>query len=304
MSANNTTLNNKSTLTLLSIVSLIWLIVAQLPYFFYYTCDYLGSCYITTVYTLSFKIDAFSLICSLIAILPCVLFLLYVLKLHEKMPPAIVFGSIIVQQLLFIIIFFIYGHGFTRTGVFCQLVVLFAATWALFGSNRGFKNRISIIVPMALSIFTVIYDNYRFIVNFVDEIRYYLDDGHVIYIFSTICGLLGPILFYLALLIYGLTNSDSTSAPAGDYDNYGGYSGYSDCSNGGNSYGGLTYTSSESSYEAPSPIATVSATTTTTPDTPKCDPMKELTELKANLQNGTISQEEYDSRLADIMSKI
>ena len=179
---NQRKLNYKIPIDILSFVSLIYAVLAEIASLFNYVDD-----------KLTFGFISVALLIRLVVTLaPYVLLVLYISKFYKKSKAdilvPIIFGLIAINLIIY----------FSPSNLLRSIAFLFAMFCAL----TGFSNKRLFIIAMACGLlfeFISIIETFRFILWYIES-RYYL------YIIDLSIRTLGTVALYIALLLFGLKN--------------------------------------------------------------------------------------------------
>lgn len=204
ISEKQRTLRFKTPIILLSLISLLFAILSCITYFVDNKREYN---YSYSSYELAFSFPSiFELISLLIRIAPYVLLVIYLLKFHNKTKATILvpitFGLIAFTSIYHFIKSFIYGYDiYFRTLIF-DIAIIIAFTLATINALKGFTKVVYLIIAIVVGLHV----EFISIINILQSIDVYLEQGLYLYLFTWLIGNFGTIIFYIALLLFGLNN--------------------------------------------------------------------------------------------------
>lgn len=241
----------KTPIILLSFTSLVFTVIGNTTYFTDYFATNDGGYYP----------DRF--IIFLLSVIPYILFVMYLLRFHNKAKATILipitFGLISITSLIYCFYrpkYIVMGSsgGISLGNGLLMILVAIAFALAFINSLNGFSKKTFLIIAIVAGII----HECSVMVPFLCEIHFFVEAGLHMYLFLWPIGMLGTILFYIALLLFGLTN---------------------------------TIPCILSSKPKPEKVETLTTE-------------QQLKQLKSQLDNGTITEQEYRALRADIINNL
>ena len=186
----------KTPIFILTLVALIFRVILSIDSFLFYPFDF-GSP------------NVWILIYSIFALAPIVLFLIYILKFHQKLTASIlvpiVFGLIAIESIFILIIdSILYGFDFTSLA-FSSLVFIIPFVLATICALNGLTKKTLIIVAFSVVFLPCSIEMFELLRN----IPYYFEGNFNFYYNNPIvnlCETLGPIAFYVSLFLFAMKN--------------------------------------------------------------------------------------------------
>lgn len=202
-SSEESGIKKASPVTLLSLSSLVLAIINCIVYFVYYTFMFNGG---EAYYKLVFKFPSVLNLLDLVVFLsPFVLFAVYLFSLYKnfnaKICVPIAFGLVALYPVLRIIVNSSLGYGFRfRFGNLLELLVAVAFILLTISTLKGFSKKAFVIVAVACGILRELF----YVYNFINSIHFYMAYKWYLFLIVYPLGYIGSILFYIAILIFGL----------------------------------------------------------------------------------------------------
>lgn len=193
--------NFKTPIIILSFVALIFSIISSIAYFVTYNYISYGEHEMNIAFP---SVD--SLISLIIELAPIVLFLIYILKFHEKFKATIlmpvVFGLIAFAPIFSMIANLIAGYGFYFSNLIANLLIIVPFVLATISALKGLSKESFTII--AFVIYFLVCANS--IIAMFSNIGYYLRSELYFYLITYACSVLETILFYLSLFLFAMNN--------------------------------------------------------------------------------------------------
>lgn len=191
----------ESPIIILSFVALALRIISSVSSFVNYNYVSYGE------YEMNIAFPSFvSLISLIIALAPIVLFLIYVLKFHESFKATIfvpiVFGLIAFSPIYNMIKNLIMGYGFYLSQLIATLLIVVPFVLATISALKGLSKKSFTITAFVV---TLLICASSVIAMFLST-GHYLRNEQYIYLITSLCNVLGTILFYISLFLFAMNN--------------------------------------------------------------------------------------------------
>lgn len=183
----NKVLKCGSAIKILSIIALVCAVLGCVPYFYHLGKD-----------LISLRPSFYYFIVLFLSLAPFILFVLYVFKLHNNLNSAILVPLIF--GILPLNLSKLGGYGSDSVIYFIlDLMMCAACVLAIISALKGFNTKIYIIISIAVCLL-------REVVCFFSYLSNYMVYVVTLYSVSFLLCIIGTILLYLALLLFGLKN--------------------------------------------------------------------------------------------------
>ena len=202
------TLKCKTPITFFSLISLVCILLSCIRHFVIYTSDYVDD---ELVYESIVRFPTLLEILFLLAnIVPCILLVLYILKLHKefkaKIFMPIIFGAFVFSDLLIvvesIVCQFFYGASYDIISYIIYSARIITFSLATISALKGFSKKLFPVIALCVGLVTEAY----YVLNFFDTITWYVEHYMFLYLFTKPMATIGFVSLFIALLLFVLNN--------------------------------------------------------------------------------------------------
>lgn len=198
------TLNCKTPIVILSLISLAFTLLSSITYFVYFEPNYSNGDFRYEIAT--YFSSVLSLMSFALSIVPKVLLVIYVLKFFKEFKATIVipaiFAAIAVSPLISVINSFVFGSDFTVANLIMNIVVIVTFTMATVSALKGLSNKIFIVIPTVLGLILNLFS----LLSIFSIGGYYIRNGMYLYLVTSPASIIASTTFYIALLLFGVKN--------------------------------------------------------------------------------------------------
>ncbi len=194
----------KTPVIILSLVSLLLIIFSCITYFVNYDYNYNdGESYHELM--VSFP-SFFELLDFIIYLAPFVLFVIYILKFHNNYKATIcvpiTFGLVAFYPIFYTVVYALRGWGIYFRDLIFDIPIIITFALLTISALKGMSKKVFVIIATVCGLLVEAYS----IINLFNSIEWYIEDEVYLYLFTWPVGIVGAILFYVAILLFGLNN--------------------------------------------------------------------------------------------------
>jgi len=193
----------KTPVIILSLISLLLVIFSCITYFVNYDYNYNhGESYYELI--VSFP-SFFDLLHFIIYLAPFVLFVIYILNFHNNYKATIcvpiTFGLIAFYPIFNTVVYALRDWGTYRDLIF-DIPIIITFVLLTISALNGMSKKFFVIIATVCGLLVEAYS----IINLFNSIEWYIEAKAYLYLFTWSVGIVGSVLFYVAILLFGLNN--------------------------------------------------------------------------------------------------